>query len=73
MMTTEMRKSGIDVVGDMPWGTHICLFYETKRDPGLRSIIVPGSTNVQPIGDIPPYVLRLITPYRDCKIHVLEG
>jgi C4-dicarboxylate-specific signal transduction histidine kinase len=31
-MTTEMRKSGIDVVGDMPWGTHVCLFYETKGD-----------------------------------------
>ena len=31
-MTTEMRKSGIDVVGDMPWGTHFCLFYETKDD-----------------------------------------
>ena len=32
MMTTEMRKSGIEVVGDMPWGTHVCLFYETKED-----------------------------------------
>src|SRR5437660_6898246 len=32
LMTSEMRKSGIDVVGDMPWGTHICLFYETKAD-----------------------------------------
>ena len=32
MMTTEMRKTGIDVVGDMPWGTHFCLFYETKDD-----------------------------------------
>src|SRR5438128_9540776 len=31
-MTTEMRKTGIDVVGDMPWGTHFCLFYETKAD-----------------------------------------
>jgi len=31
-MTTEMRKTGIDVIGDMPWGTHVCLFYETKRD-----------------------------------------
>jgi transcriptional regulator with GAF, ATPase, and Fis domain len=28
----EMRKSGVDVVGDMPWGTHFCLFYETKAD-----------------------------------------
>src|SRR5882672_150869 len=27
-----MRKTGVDVVGDMPWGTHFCLFYETKAD-----------------------------------------
>jgi signal transduction histidine kinase len=31
-MTPETRNSGIDVVGDMPWGTHFCLFYETKED-----------------------------------------
>jgi PAS domain S-box-containing protein len=31
-MTTEMRKTGVDVVGDMPWGTHFCLFYETTAD-----------------------------------------
>jgi len=31
-MTPEMRKTGVDVVGDMPWGTHFCLFYETKAD-----------------------------------------
>jgi PAS domain S-box-containing protein len=31
-MTTEMRKTGVDVVGDMAWGTHFCLFYETKAD-----------------------------------------
>jgi C4-dicarboxylate-specific signal transduction histidine kinase len=32
-MATEIRKSGIDVVGDMvAWGAHFCLFYETKED-----------------------------------------
>jgi PAS domain S-box-containing protein len=31
-MLTEMRKTGVEVVGDMPWGTHFCLFYETKAD-----------------------------------------
>ncbi len=31
-MNTEMRKTGVDVVGDMPWGTHFCLFYETGAD-----------------------------------------
>jgi transcriptional regulator with GAF, ATPase, and Fis domain len=31
-LITEMRKTGVDVVGDMPWGTHFCLFYETLAD-----------------------------------------
>jgi PAS domain S-box-containing protein len=31
-MVTEMRKTGVDVVGDIPWGTHFCLFYETRAD-----------------------------------------
>jgi C4-dicarboxylate-specific signal transduction histidine kinase len=31
-MAAEMRKTGVDVVGDMPWGTHFCLFYETRAD-----------------------------------------
>jgi PAS domain S-box-containing protein len=31
-MTQEMRKSGIDVLGDIPWGTHFCHFYQTKKD-----------------------------------------
>src|SRR5258707_9092195 len=31
-MTAEMGKTRLDVVGDMPWGTHFCLFYETLTD-----------------------------------------
>src|SRR5713226_8766844 len=38
-MVTEMRKTGVDVVGDMPWGTHFCLFYETRAD--LLETLVP--------------------------------
>ncbi len=26
------RKSGLDVVGDVPWGTHFCQFYATADD-----------------------------------------
>lgn len=29
---TALRKTGIGLVGEVPWGTHICLFYETKQD-----------------------------------------
>jgi hypothetical protein len=32
MPATEMRKTGVDVVGDVPWGMHFCLFYETRAD-----------------------------------------
>jgi len=31
-MATEMRKTGIEGVGSMPWGTHFCYFYETGVD-----------------------------------------
>ena len=33
------RKAGIDVIGDVSWGTHICQFYQTKED--LTDIFVP--------------------------------
>ncbi|HUQ36801.1 MAG TPA: MEDS domain-containing protein [Aestuariivirga sp.] len=28
----ERRPSGIPVIGEMLWGTHICVFYETEQD-----------------------------------------
>ncbi len=31
-MEKKLRKSGIDIIGDVPWGTHICQFYQTKKD-----------------------------------------
>jgi signal transduction histidine kinase len=38
-MLDELRKSGVDIVGDVPWGTHFCQFYQTKDD--LISVLVP--------------------------------
>ncbi|MFQ6050724.1 MAG: MEDS domain-containing protein [Candidatus Hydrothermarchaeota archaeon] len=35
----EVRKTGIDILGDVPWGTHFCQFYLTKED--LIDILVP--------------------------------
>jgi len=28
----QERTAGIGVMGDMPWGTHFCYFFETKQD-----------------------------------------
>ncbi len=38
-MEERLRNSGIDIVGDVPWGTHFCQFYQTKED--LMDILVP--------------------------------
>ena len=38
-MSTELRKTGIGVVGDVPWGTHFFFFYETSAD--LVETLVP--------------------------------
>jgi PAS domain S-box-containing protein len=38
-MSKSLRKSGIEVLGDISWGTHFCQFYETKKD--LLELLVP--------------------------------
>jgi signal transduction histidine kinase len=38
-MAMELRKTGINIVGDLPWGAHFCYFYETKED--LLDILIP--------------------------------
>ncbi len=35
----EKRKSGIALIGDLPWGTHFCQFYKTRKD--LLDVLVP--------------------------------
>jgi len=37
-----LRKFGLEIVGGLPWGTHLCQFYETKAD--LVDILVPYFT-----------------------------
>jgi PAS domain S-box-containing protein len=38
-VATALRPTGIDGVGDRPWGTHFCHFYETPDD--LLDTLVP--------------------------------
>jgi PAS domain S-box-containing protein len=38
-MPDNVRKTGIGQVGDVPWGTHFCQFYETKQD--LADLLIP--------------------------------
>ena len=39
LVNTQLRKTGIGLVGDVPWGTHFFMFYETKED--LLDVLVP--------------------------------
>ena len=38
-MLETLRKSGIDAVKNLTWGTHFCLFYQTEND--LMDILIP--------------------------------
>jgi len=38
-MDNNLRPSGIEGLGDISWGTHFCLFYETKED--LLDFLIP--------------------------------
>ena len=38
-MDEQGRKTGIDIIGDIPWGTHFCHFYRTKQE--LIDVLVP--------------------------------
>jgi hypothetical protein len=39
----NLRQTGIEFIKDIPWGTHICGFYQTKKD--LVDILVPYFKN----------------------------
>lgn len=39
LIDTKRRPSGIDQLGEMSWGTHFCLFYESAED--LLDIMIP--------------------------------
>ncbi len=38
-MERDKRKTGLNIIGDVTWGTHFCQFYQTKAD--LIDILVP--------------------------------
>jgi DNA-binding CsgD family transcriptional regulator len=38
-MSTALRNTGLSILGKVPWGTHLCLFQETKDD--LLETLVP--------------------------------
>jgi DNA-binding CsgD family transcriptional regulator len=31
-MASKLRQSGLSILGDVPWGMHLCIFFETKQD-----------------------------------------
>ena len=38
-MSAALRRTGVNVLGDMPWGSHICMFYQSNED--LLDTVVP--------------------------------
>src|SRR5258706_12886659 len=79
---TELRKTGISAMGDMPWGTHFSQFYQTKQD--LFDLLIPffiaGLENNEfclwmtypPLYETEPRE-ELIRAYRAAAQHLAKG
>jgi hypothetical protein len=39
LLDARLRRLGIEGLGEVPWGTHFCLFYTTEED--LLDLLVP--------------------------------
>lgn len=75
----QLRDSGIDIIGKVPWGTHFCQFYETDQDlismliPYLRAGLEANEfcmwVTSEPLGVEPATrALREAVPDLDCRI-----
>ncbi len=38
-MTKTLRNTGVNILGDMPWGSHVCVFYQSSDD--LLDTVIP--------------------------------
>jgi DNA-binding CsgD family transcriptional regulator len=38
-MNIPLRRTGVNILGDVPWGSHLCVFYESQDD--LLDAVVP--------------------------------
>ncbi|MEX6690014.1 PAS domain S-box protein [Danxiaibacter flavus] len=68
----NLRKTGVDVLGDVPWGTHFCQFYETKED--LLELLIPyfktGLANSEFCLWIVFYPIKVEDAFELLKVHV---
>jgi PAS domain S-box-containing protein len=54
-MVSNLRKTGITIVDDMPWGTHFCCFYETTQD--LLALLGPYFATGLELGEFCVWVI----------------
>ena len=66
-----LRRFGISLVGEIPWGTHLCQFYETRED--LIDILVPYFTQGLKSNEFCMWVTSLPLEVEDAKRALREA
>jgi len=60
----EGRQTGIDILGEVPWGTHISQFYSSKKDfYFLADYIKEGLFN----NELCIWIYSYVTTYQEVK------
>ena len=64
-MARASRNTGISVIVDLPWGTHLCHFYETKQD-------LLDTLSGRTVGEIADLLSRSSKTISTHRAHILE-
>jgi len=66
-MKGQPRETGIDVLGAVPWGTHVCLFYDSRQN--LLDTLVPYFRAGLDNNEFCMWVLPESLSEQECKKH----
>ncbi len=66
----HMRRFGLDIVGDVPWGTHMCQLYDTRQD--LLEVLVPYLRQGLADGEACVWITSGVLPMSDARAALAE-
>lgn len=66
----KLRNSGIETLGELPWGSHVCHFYETRED--LLETLVPWFTEGLRSNELCVWVVSEPLS-KDCALEALKN
>lgn len=72
-MQERIRPTGIDIVGNVPWGTHFCQFYQSQQDRLDRILTNLVSNALKYSPEAAPVLVRAESADREVRVSVADS